>query len=254
LDSSLVLSLNYNKSINRPHFLNATSITTFITPYYEYTRNVNLQSTITQEISANLALKNNSLGIAYVTRNAPVFVASTYQANLSRILSQPINFDKEQSLNVTLLIPIRTKIWSATNYTRWSIVELKDIIGEKVAVKPYWYFYSRNQFRINKTTNTGFTGFLFTNQAQGIIQRKGLGTLSLFFNTTILKKFNLGISWNDVFQSQEYTSESTFNGVFIDETRFTDRREFSIALRYNIGKRFKSNYKNKDVDLNLERM
>jgi len=254
LDISLVLSLNYNKSINRPHFLNATSISTFITPYYEYTRNVNLQSTITQEFSANLALKNNSLGIAYVTRNAPVFVASRYQDNLSRILSQPINFDKEQSLNVTLLVPIQSKIWSSTNFARWSIVDLQDNIGEKITVKPFWYFYSRNQFRINKTTNTGFTGFLFTNQAQGIIDRKGLASLSLFFNTKILKNFNLGISWNDIFQSQEYSSQSTFNDVFIDETIFTDRREFSISLRYNIGKRFKSNYKNKDVDLNLERM
>lgn len=254
LDSNLNLTLNYAKTIRRPNYLNSSSISTYLNPFLEYTRNVNLQSSTTGEFSANLQYKRQSMEVSYSEQNNPTFVSIILNDSTGRLLSSPINIERQREWMVSFLNPIAYKRWNATNYIRFSWTKLEDASAVFQGVTPSAYIYSRHQFSLPKRFSVGATFWGITKRKTGIAETQSYSNLDFFISKTFKKKLTATLNFNDIYRGFEIVSFTDINDIQRDETRFSDRKAFVISLRYSFGKEFKSKYKNKDVDDNLERM
>ncbi|MFK7773337.1 MAG: outer membrane beta-barrel protein [Saprospiraceae bacterium] len=254
LDSSWTLTLNYAKTVARPNYLNSSSITTYITPFLEYTRNVNLQPSINEEISANFQYKRNSFELSYNRRKNPTFVNIIQDETTGRLISSPVNLEQERSLNLSIVNPFGYKKWSATNFVRFSIAEMVDSTAAVQGVTPSIYFYTRQQIQLPKRFSFGATFYGMTNRKTGVTDAKAFSNLDFFISKTFKDKFSVTLNFNDVYRGFEFTSLTEFNDIITNETRFSDRKAFMISMRYSFGKEFKSKYQNRDVDDNLNRM
>lgn len=254
IDSSWNLTLNYAKTVARPNYLNSSSISTYLTPFLEYTRNVNLRPSINEEISANFQYQKYSFELSYSRRKNPTFVSIILDEDTDRLISSPINLEQENSYNFSILSPIGYKKWSSTNFIRFSISEMKDPTAVVQGVTPSIYFYTRQQIQLPQRLSLGATFYGMTNRKTGVTDAKGFSNLDFFISKTFKNKFSVTLNFNDVYRGFEFTSLSEFNDIITNETRFSDRKAFMISMRYSFGKEFKSKYQNKDVDDNLKRM
>ncbi|MFK8006080.1 MAG: TonB-dependent receptor [Saprospiraceae bacterium] len=254
IDSSWNLTLNYAKTVARPNYLNSSSISTYITPFLEYSRNVNLRPSINEEISANFQYKKSSFELSYNRRKNPTFVSIIVDEDTDRLVSSPINLEQESSYNLSILNPFGYKKWSATNFIRFSISEMRDPTAVVQGVTPSIYFYTRQQIQLPKRFSIGATFYGMTKRKTGVTDAKGFSNLDLFISKTFKNKFSVTLNFNDVYRGFEFTSLSEFNDIVTNETRFSDRKALMISMRYSFGKEFKSKYQNRDVDDNLNRM
>ena len=254
LDSSLNLTLNYAKTIGRPNYLNSSSISTYINPFLEYTRNVNLRPMINEEISANLQYKRNSLELSYVRQKDPTFVSIRFDEASQRLISSPQNLELQTSWNLALMVPFTYKKWTAMNFIRGSVAKMQDASAIEQGVTPSLYVYSRHQFRLAKGVSFGGTMWGQTDRKIGIIDQKGYWIIDLFVSKQFGKSLTISLNLNDIFQNFEFGSIYNYNNVLTNEVRYGDRRAIAFNVRYSFGKKFKSKYQNKDIDDNLERM
>ena len=254
LDSSWNLTLNYAKTVARPNYLNSSSITTYITPFLEFSRNVNLQPSINEEVSANFQYKKSSFELSYNRRKNPTFVSIVLDENTGRLISSPINLEQEQSINLSIMNPFGYKKWSATNFVRFSLSEMKDPTAVVQGVTPSIYFYTRQQIQLPKRFSIGTTFYGMTKRKTGVTEAQGFSNLDFFISKIFKNKFSVTLNFNDVYRGFEFTSLTEFNGIVTNETRFSDRKALMISMRYSFGKEFKSKYQNRDVDDNLKRM
>ncbi len=254
LDSLTGVSLNYAKSIRRPNYSNASSISTFIHPFLEFTRNANLQPTITNEWSINLQHRNQSLNFSYYERKNPVFFSVDYDEAADRIIMSPQNFQQERGLNIQLTSPITHQFWTMTNLLLLSINEVKDeraIIG---GTKPYLYYYSNHQFRLPKDWTLGAFVWGLTARQEGIFQRNAYAIVGGSINKTVNGKLHIGLSVDDLFRAMVLEENYTINQIDAESAYIIDRRAFTLSLRYSFGKISKSTYKNREVDEYLNRI
>lgn len=254
LDSSWNLTLNYAKTVARPNYLNSSSITTYISPFLEYTRNVNLRPSINEEIFANFQYKRHSFELSYSRRKNPTFVSIILDETTDRLISSPINLEEERSFNLSILNPFGYKKWSATNFVRFSISEMIDSAAVAQGVTPSVYVYTRQQFQLPKRFSIGATFYGMTKRKTGVTEAKGFSNLDFFISKTFKNKLSVTLNFNDVYRGFEFTSLTEFNSIVTNETRFSDRKAFMISMRYSFGKEFKSKYQNRNVDDNLNRM
>ena len=254
LDSNFNLTLNYAKTIRRPNYLNSSSISTYLNPFLEYTRNVNLQSSTTGEFSANLQYKRQSIELSYSEQKNPTFVSIMLSDSNGRLISSPINIERQREFIFSFLNRMAKKKWSATNYIRFAWTKLEDASAVFQGVTPSAYIYSRHQFRLQKGVSLGATFWGLTKRKTGIAETQSYSNLDFFISKTFKKKLTATLNFNDVYRGFEIVSYTDINDIQRDETRFSDRKAFVISLRYSFGKEFKSKYKNKDVDGNLDRM
>ncbi len=254
IDSSWNLTLNYAKTVARPNYLNSSSISTYITPFLEYSRNVNLRPSINEEVSANFQYKKSSFELSYSRRKNPTFVSIIVDEDTGRLISSPVNLEQERSFNFSILNPFGYKKWSTTNFVRFSFSEMKDPTAVVQGVTPSVYFYTRQQIQLPKRFSVGATFYGMTKRKTGVTEAKGFSNLDFFVSKTFKNKFSVTLNFNDVYRGFEFTSLTEFNGIITNETRFSDRKAFMISMRYSFGKEFKSKYQNRDVDDNLKRM
>ena len=254
LDSNLTLTLNYAKTIRRPNYLNSSSISTYISPFLEYTRNVNLQPRRTGEFTANLQYKRQSMELGYSNQTNPTFVSIMLNDSTGRLISSPINAERQREYFVTIVNPLSYKKWSATNFIRFAWTKIEDESAIFQGVTPSAYIYSRHQFRLPKSFSLGATFWGITKRKTGIANTKGYSNLDLSISKNFKNKLTTSIYFNDIYRGFEIVSLNELNGIETNEIRFTDRKAFVISLRYSFGKTFKSKYQNKDVDDNLDRM
>ncbi len=253
IDSTKSMTLNYSKSIRRPNYLNSSSISTFINPNIEYTRNANLRSTIRQELSLNFQYTNQSLTFSYTHSKYPVNTSVVYDTANDRIVSSPDNFDEESGYSLRLVSPMTYKSWNTTNVLMVSLNKLKDKRAESFEVKPYLYFYSGNRFTLSPTAHFNINLFGISKRNSGAIIQQALFSAS----AGISKRFNkltASINYNDIFQTMNWESRYTINQISNETLFFGNASDLNFSLRYSFGKISKSNYKNKDVDDNIDRM
>lgn len=254
LDSLSGLSLNYAKSIRRPNYSNASSISTFIHPFLEFTRNANLQPTITNEWSLNLQHRNQSLNFSYYERKNPVFFSVDYDEVVDRIIMSPQNFQQERGLNIQLTSPITHQLWTMTNLLLFSINEVKDERAVIGGTKPYLYYYSNHQFRLPKDWTLGAFVWGLTARQEGIFERNAYAIVGGSINKTINGKLHLGLSFDDIFRRMVLRENYTINQIDAESAYIIDRRSITLSLRYSFGKISKSTYKNREVDEHLNRI
>lgn len=254
LDTLQTMSINYAKTIQRPNYLNASSISTFVHPFLEYTRNANLQPTINEDFSLNYQYRNHSLSITYFNREFPVYVAVNYDEQQGRLVQSPQNFDRETGFDIRLTSPFTYKFWSMTNFLMLSQVKVRDERAQLGGTKPYLYYYSSHNFRLPEKWTLGLYCWGLSRQFQGIFERNAYWLLGGSINKQFPKGLQMGIYFDDIFRALKLKEGYRINQIDARTLYLLDRRTFGLSLRYAFGNISNSGFQNRDVDENLNRM
>lgn len=247
------LTLDYRRTITRPHFLNATTISTFIGPLNEYSRNINLRSAIQDELSFTYQLGRQSISLRYSFIQFPTFTLSVYDEQSERITTSPENWDSWKTFRLVYIFPFHKNKWRSTIYFMPTLSIVKESRAEPTTSSPFFYIYNNTSFQINDKSTIGITFWGLPDRKNGIFDMKAFYVLGASFQQTINKNFIITLNANDILNQWKIVSTRTINDILVASNRLTDGNEYSITLSYKFGKKFKSTYKNEDVDDNLKR-
>ena len=254
IDSTKNLTFNYAKSINRPNYSNASSIQVFFNPFLEGKGNVNLLPTFTEELSIIYQFAKNSISMEYFKNKNPIYYTISYETGADKAVFSLKNLEKESGITVNLTVPITKGIWTSTNSVSLSTLNIQDASGTNNDVKPYLYLYTDNQFKIGKETTLSFGGWALTKHSEGIFERSGMVVLNAAITKTFFGKLNCALRINDIGRGMNYEEKYFINGVNADGVYFVDAREIAFSMKYTFGKVKDANFKNKNVDENLNRI
>lgn len=254
IDSTKSLVLNYAKSIVRPNYSRASSITSFINPILEGGGNVNLIPTVTDEVSAVIQIKNSSLTMKYSQSKNPAFFTIGYQPNTEQAILSLKNLDSDSGFDINLTVPITKGNWTATNSAILFKRRIKDADAEIGKSRPYLYFYTDHQFKIAEGTTISLGGWGFTKSSEGIFNRKGLASFNAAITKIFFKNLHCALRFNDITKAQNFEERYSVNGVIANGTYIADAREIVISLKYALGKSSEPKYESKDIDENMERI
>lgn len=254
IDSTKSLTFTYSRSIERPNYSKASSISVFINPFLEGAGNVNLKPTITEELSMNFQLKNNSLNVSYSHAKNPRYYTISYDGQADRAIFSLNNLTEESGFDITLTAPITKGKWISTNSITLSNRKIKDPLAEIKNTKPFAYFYTDQQFKIGKDTTVSFGGWAFTKRNEGIFQRNSLLVFNAAITKTFFEKLHCALRFNDITKAMNFEESYAINGVEANGTYFADGREIALSIKYSLGKIKDPSYKNKDIDENLDRI
>lgn len=254
VDSTKSLTLNYAKTIKRPDYSRASSITVFINPFLEGSGNVNLLPAFTEEFSANFQVRNSSLSIRYYRRKNPMYFTIGYEPNAEQAIFSLKNLERETGFEANLTVPITKGIWTSTNSITLLTNRIADPSAEVNASRPFIYVYIDHQLKIAKDTTVSFGGWGITDSSEGIFKRNGLVTFKAAITRTFFEKLQCALRFNDITKAQNFTESYSINGVNANGTYFADAREIALSLKYSFGKSKLPNFKNRDVDENLDRI
>ncbi|WP_025665976.1 outer membrane beta-barrel family protein [Aquimarina megaterium] len=254
IDSTKSITLNYGTVINRPNYLNASSISTFINPFVEFSRNVNLKSTTIEEISTTLQYKKYTCNISYYTENNPVFYNVAYNNTENRVISSPQNFEKESGYQIRFANTATYRFWNTTNSLTLVHNSIKNPTAVTKQSKPYLYYYSNNEFKLAAKTTLGLNFWGFTRRNQGVFERNALFIMNASVSKTYFENLQIAVNFNDIFRNMTYKDKYTSNNIAVQDTFYVDGNEISFSIKYSFGKIKKLSFKNKDVDDNLNRI
>jgi len=248
------INLSFVRSISRPNYSTAVTTVAFINPGLEFRGNVNLKPTITNEISTNFQLKDKSLTLRYYQSENPVNFRFFYDEKNEISVMSPTNFEEEIGFSLDLSIPFKYGFWKSTNTFSFNYATVNDSNIVKSKTAPYLYVYSNQQFKINNSSSFNLNGWALTNRKDGVFNRRGVFTLNAAYTTKLFSKLDATISANDIFNTMEFSESYILQNLNVSNLFFTDVSEFTIALSYVFGNIKGSQYKNKSVDDELNRI
>tara|TARA_R110002073_G_scaffold57778_4_gene146621 strand:- start:12197 stop:14518 length:2322 start_codon:yes stop_codon:yes gene_type:complete len=254
IDSIKSLTLNYAKSIVRPNFTNISSISTYINPFLEFNRNIELKPTIINDLSLNYELKKYSIGASYFRNENPVFYNIAYSAISKISTMSPTNFEKEEGFNLEFTVPIKYKFWNSTTVIDFITKKISDKNAATFKASPYLYIYSNHQFKINNTFSASINGWGYTKHKEGVYKRNGVFTVNTSFSKEFFKKMNVSLGFNDIFKSLRFEESYQVNNIRANTIYYSDASEVAISIKYSFGKLKEISFKNKDIDENLNRI
>ena len=187
LDDDWSLGINYGTTIQRPSYLNASSISTYLDPFLEFERNPNLVPTITEETAFLINYKSQSLTFSLINRKNPVFYSSIYNEESDRLISSPQNFSSSNGYRIEYILPANYKSWNITNTLVLTQNEIIDPSGILSNSKPYLYVYSNHRWKLTEGTYLGLNFWGMTKREEGIFQRNSLFVMNLNFSKVFLK-------------------------------------------------------------------
>ncbi|ELI6454609.1 outer membrane beta-barrel family protein [Flavobacterium psychrophilum] len=255
LDSSKTITLNYAKSITRPNYSATNQGSTYINPYFIYGSNINLDPTINDEIAANFQYNDKSIRLRYYKNSNPVYGDFKYD-NFQNILTfSEKNFDKEMGLEIDFTIPFTYKFWTVNNSLSFILNKIEDKLALQKESKPYMYYYSNHVFKLPKEYTISTTVWGLTTQHEGVFERKQPNFLiDLAISKKILKQWDCTLSFNDIFKNFVYKENFTVNKVSSKSHYLSDTHEISLAIRYSFGKIKDSEFKEKSINDNENRI
>lgn len=253
LDSLQTLSISYAKTTDRPDFSKVTNQSTYINPFFEWANNINLNPTITHELSGTYQHKNYSAALNLYRANGPVYPDFAYNAALVTLRRTDRNYDSEAGATVTLTIPIHYKILKSTNILMGNISKVKDANAVAEKATPYLYAYSNNRFNLSKGYVLSVSGWIYTGANEGIFQRASIYTVDTSLSKQFFNKLTCTVSAHNLFDSLNSGERFTINDIASNGSYY-NTRDFSLGFKYSLGKTMESNFKKKDVDENLNRI
>ncbi len=254
IDTTKTISLNYAKSISRPNYSSTSQISIYTNPFLVFSRNINLNPTITDEISGTFQYKDKSVKLNFFSSNDPVYFAFSYDPSINLITFNSINYAKESGVNLEFTLPFEHKFWSSTNSFNFILNKVEDQSTVYNEAKPYLYYYSNHIFKLPAAFDFSVTGWGFTERNEGVFERNALFVMNLAVSKTLFENFDCTLSFNDVFRSMTFNEDFTINDIASKGIYYTDARELSLSIRYKFGKIKDSNYKERDVDENSNRV
>jgi hypothetical protein len=254
IDCSKTISLNYAKSISRPNYSSTSQISIYTNPFLVFSRNINLNPTITDEISGTFQYKDKSVKLNFYRSKDPVNFAFSYDSSINLITFNSINYAKESGVNLEFALPFEHKFWSSTNSLNFILNKIEDKSAVFNETKPYVYYYSNHIFELPKEFDFSVTGWGYSERKEGIFKRNSLFIMNLALSKTLFKNFDCTLSFNDVFRNMNFNEDITINDIFSKGIYYTDTREISLSIRYKFGKVKDSKYQEKVIDENSNRI
>ena len=252
IDSTMSLSLNYAKSIARPNYSSTSQVTVYGSPFMVFASNLNLNPTITDDVSVGLQYNEMSATMRYYTTKDPAYSTFTYDAAQTLISLNTINYAKESGFTFETVIPFSYKFWTVNNVLSVVLNKIQDPSALLSTSKPYLYYYSNNSFKLPK----GYTAMLSvwgtTKRNEGIFTRNAFFIMDIGFTKTFLKALDCTLSFNDVFRNMNFNEDFAVNNITSRGRYYTDTREIAFSLKYKFG-----NFKGKEerrVNENEERI
>lgn len=254
IDSTKTVSLNYGRNISRPNYSSASQELTYINPYFAFAGNTNLNPTITSEIAANFQYRDKSVKFSYYDNSNVINYGFLYNELQNLLIYRPQNFEKETGYNLEFTLPFSNGFWSSNNTVSFILNKIEDtsaVIGD---AKPYAYYYSNHVFKLKNELQFSITGWGLTSRNEGVFQRNSYFQLDLAASKTIFKNLSCTVNYNNVFMNRTFTENFEVSKVRSNAIFFVDNCEFSIAIRYTLGKIKDSIYKEKEVNENSGRI
>lgn len=241
IDSSMSVNLNYARSIARPNYSSTSQVTVYGSPFMVFANNLNLNPTITDEVSAGFQYKDMSFTARYYTTKDPVYSTFIYDAAQTLISLNTINYAKESGFNLETVVPFSYKFWTVNNVLSMVLNKIEDPSALLNTSKPYLYYYSNNTFKLPM----GYTAMLSvwgtTKRNEGIFTRNAFFIMDFGVTKTFFKSLDCTLSCNDVFRNMNFDENFTINNIISRGRYYTDTREIAVSLKYKFG-----NFKGKE--------
>ncbi|HKO76033.1 MAG TPA: outer membrane beta-barrel family protein [Flavobacterium sp.] len=254
IDSTKSMTLNYSKSISRPNYSSTSQGSTYINPYFLYSRNINLNPIINNQVSSSFQYHDKSVKLSYYQNIDPVYSSFIFDSKNDILIFKETNFDKESGFNLELTMPFAYKIWTSTNSLSCILNKIEDDSAEFITSKPYLYYYSNNEFKLPKGYVFSLTTWGLTKQREGVFERKAMFIMDIGVSKTFFTNWNCTINYNDIFRNTIYEERFTINDISSKARYLVDAHEFSIAIKYSFGKIKSTEFKEKNVDDNSNRI
>jgi hypothetical protein len=254
IDSSNTISMNYAKTITRPNFSATSQVTVYINPYFVWANNINLDPTLTDEISIGYQYKDKSIKVAYYKTSNPVYYGATYDDSQNLLTLLSTNFEKETNFNIELTLPFKYKFWTNTNVLSLSQNKVEDQSALVNEAKPNLYFYTNHIFALPKTIELSINAWGLTKQKLGIYEGNAVFIVNAAVSKTFFKQWDCTLSWDDIFRKMNFTNDFTINNVSAKGKYFTDAHAVSFSIKYSFGKIKKSAFVEKNIDENSGRI
>ncbi|HSD06198.1 outer membrane beta-barrel family protein [Flavobacterium sp.] len=254
IDSTKSVTLNYSKSISRPNYSSTSQGATYINPYFLYSKNINLNPIISNQISSSFQYNDKSVKLSYYVNTDPVYSSFVFDNQNNILTFKEINFEKESGFNLEFSLPFTYKIWTSTNSLSCILNKIEDDFALFMDSKPYLYYYSSNEFKLPKGYSFVLTAYGLTDQKEGVFERKAWFIMDLGVSKTLFTNWNCTLSYNDIFKNTIYEEKFTINNIRSKARYLVDANEFSIAIKYSFGKIKASKFKEKNIDDNSNRI
>ncbi|MBU7571272.1 MAG: outer membrane beta-barrel protein, partial [Flavobacterium sp.] len=114
--------------------------------------------------------------------------------------------------------------------------------------------YSNHVFKLKNELQFSLTGWGLTSRNEGVFQRNSYFQLDFAASKTFFKNLSCTVNYNNVFRNRTFTENFEVSKVRSNAIFFVDNCEFSIAIRYTLGKIKDSIYKEKEVNENSGRI
>lgn len=248
LDSSKTLTFNYTRNIRRPDYAIANQITNYITPFFEISNNINLNPSLTNEVSAIVQYKNFSVRAAYAqTQNLSAFVAE-YDSAFGKLRLIRKNLALEQGGRLHLVLPFQYKWFTSSNSIMFIVNRVTDERAVTYRTSPFIHAGTNNQFKLPKEYMFTVMAWVTTKRYQGIFERNAMFAADLSLSKAFKSGFTVTLNAFDIFRSLDYTETFTINGIYSSTTYYENVREFSVAVKYSFGKKYDSKFKNREIN------
>ncbi|WP_037321260.1 outer membrane beta-barrel family protein [Salegentibacter sp. Hel_I_6] len=255
LENENTLSINYKRSLQRPNYSNASSIRAYLNPFLEFSGNINLKPTYTDEVSLNYQWKKLSFEVGYYTEKDPVYYSVDFNEEMERLIMSPNNLERENGMYLELAAPATYKFLTSTNSLLFAYSETMDAAGiQAFEAKPFLYYYSHNEFDIIPKTQFAINFWGQTTRYEGIYKRNSMFVLGASFSRTFFEKLQVSLNFNDIFQQMNYGETYQINNIYTNSLFFADGQEIAIGLKYSFGKNIKDAPLQKKVDEELDRL
>ena len=249
IDSSKTITLNYSKSITRPNYSATNQGATYINPYFIYGSNINLNPTIKDEVATNFQYKDKSIRLSYYKNSNPVYGDFLYDNSQNILTFSQKNFDKETGFEIDFTIPFTYKFWTVNNSLSFILNKIEDQLAIQNQSKPYLYYYTNHLFKLPKAYTVSTTIWGITTQYEGVYERRQPEfIMDLAISKTFFKKWDCTFGFNDIFKNFVYKENFTINNISSKSNYLADTHEISFGIRYSFGKIKKSEFNEKNIN------
>ncbi|AOC96158.1 hypothetical protein BB050_03068 [Flavobacterium anhuiense] len=254
IDSTKSISFDYSKSVSRPNYSSLSMIATYINPYFIYGSNINLGPTFMDVISTAFQYYDKSLKFTLYQNKNPVYQDFVFDSQGNVLTFTEKNFQKESGYNIEFTLPFTYKIWTNTNSLIFATNKIEDQSAVFNSSRTYLYYYSNNTFKLPKDFTFVLSFWGATKQKEGVFERNAKLIFDLSLAKTFGKNWNCTLNYNDIFKNTIYTERFTINTISSRARYLVDANEVSLTLRYSFGKIKDSEFKEKSVNENENRI
>lgn len=192
--------------------------------------------------------------MSYYRINNPVYYSVDYSDQTGTLRMIDKNYAVESGVNLNVVMPFKSGIWSSTNTLTASKDQVKDPASTLIGSRPYLYLYSNNQFKLPKGYSLMVSGWGITKRNEGIFQRNAMYAVDTTLTKTFYKKLICSMGYNSILSTGQAKEDFAVNAISSRGIYYLDSREFTLSVKYAFGKLKDPKYKNRDVNDNLNRI